>query len=52
MATGTPHPIRAQTHLLQILGEELIGDDRLAIFAPVKTGYRCSGGDVPLPVDP
>jgi signal transduction histidine kinase len=33
------HPIRARSHLLTLLGEELIGDDRLAIFELVKNGY-------------
>jgi len=33
----TVHNIRARSHLLQLLGEELIGDDRLAVFELVRT---------------
>lgn len=33
------YPIRARSHLLKLLGDELIGDDRLAIFELVKNGY-------------
>ncbi len=36
---GTPHKIRARSHLLYLLGEELIGDDRLAVFELVKNAY-------------
>lgn len=36
---GTAYPVRARSHLLQLLGEELIGDDRLAVFELVKNGY-------------
>lgn len=33
------YPIRARSHLLKLLGDELIGDDRLAVFELVKNGY-------------
>ena len=42
MSTSEPaalHTLRARSHLLRLLGEELIGDDRLAIFELVKNGY-------------
>lgn len=32
-------PFRAKAHLLKLLGDELIGDDRLAIFELVKNSY-------------
>lgn len=50
MAAGTLHPIRARSHLLQLLGEELIGDDRLAIFELVKNGYDADATDVEITV--
>ena len=51
MATGTLHPIRARSHLLLLLGEELIGDDRLAIFELVKNGYDADANEVEITVD-
>ena len=51
MATGTLHPIRARSHLLQLLGEELIGDDRLAIFELVKNGYDADANEVEITVN-
>lgn len=51
MATGTLHPIRARSHLLQLLGEELIGDDRLAIFELVKNGYDADANEVAITVN-
>ena len=50
MATGTPYRIRARSHLLQLLGEELIGDDRLAIFELVKNGYDADANQVDITV--
>ena len=32
-------PFRANAHLLKLLGDELIGDDRLAVFELVKNAY-------------
>lgn len=32
-------PFKAKAHLLKLLGDELIGDDRLAIFELVKNAY-------------
>ena len=34
-----PVPFKARAHLLKLLGDELIGDDRLAIFELVKNAY-------------
>jgi len=51
MATGTLHPIRARSHLLLLLGEELIGDDRLAVFELVKNGYDADANEVEITVD-
>lgn len=48
---GTRHTIRARSHLLQLLGEELIGDDRLAIFELVKNGYDADATTVDVVVD-
>lgn len=49
--TGTVHTLRARSHLLQLLGEELIGDDRLAIFELVKNGYDADANQVSISVD-
>jgi signal transduction histidine kinase len=46
MAAG--HPIRARSHLLTLLGDELIGDDRLAIFELVKNGYDADATEVAI----
>ena len=35
----TKEPFRANAHLLKLLGDELIGDDRLAVFELVKNSY-------------
>ena len=35
----TTKPFRANAHLLKLLGDELIGDDRLAVFELVKNSY-------------
>jgi signal transduction histidine kinase len=48
---GTVHQIRARSHLLQLLGEELIGDDRLAIFELVKNGYDADATRVNVAVN-
>lgn len=40
------YPIRARSHLLSLLGEELIGDDRLAVFELVKNGYDADAKSV------
>lgn len=48
--TGTLHTLRARSHLLQLLGEELIGDDRLAVFELVKNGYDADANNVAITV--
>ena len=48
--TGTLHTLRARSHLLQLLGEELIGDDRLAVFELVKNGYDADANKVAITV--
>ena len=45
------HTLRARSHLLQLLGEELIGDDRLAIFELVKNGYDADATTVSVIVE-
>jgi len=42
------YPIRARSHLLKLLGDELIGDDRLAIFELVKNGYDADATKVEI----
>jgi hypothetical protein len=48
---GTLYKIRARSHLLQLLGEELIGDDRPAIFELVKNGYDADATTVSVAMD-
>jgi hypothetical protein len=51
MATKTDgnfYHLRARSHLLQLLGEELIGDDRLAVFELVKNGYDADANSVSI----
>ena len=40
------YPIRARSHLLRLLGDELIGDDGLAVFELVKNGYDADANEV------
>jgi anti-sigma regulatory factor (Ser/Thr protein kinase) len=47
----TSYPIRARSHLLHLLGEELIGDDRLAIFELVKNGYDADATEVRIEIN-
>jgi len=46
-------PFRANAHLLKLLGDELIGDDRLAVFELVKNAYdaNATSVDVELNLD-
>jgi hypothetical protein len=39
-------PLRANSHVLRLLGEELIGDDGLAVFELVKNGYDADAKQV------
>jgi signal transduction histidine kinase len=43
---GKVYKIRARTHILQLMGEELIGDDGLAVFELVKNGYDADATEV------
>lgn len=42
------YPIRARSHLLRLLGDELIADDGLAIFELVKNGYDADATEVAI----
>lgn len=37
--TNEKFPIRATSHIINLLGDELIGSDSLAIFELVKNSY-------------
>jgi signal transduction histidine kinase len=50
-AEDNVYQIRARSHLLQLLGEELIGDDRLAIFELVKNGYDADAKTVTVEIN-
>ncbi|MFT7687806.1 MAG: hypothetical protein ACI9FB_003163 [Candidatus Azotimanducaceae bacterium] len=39
-------PFRANAHLLKLLGDQLIGDDRLAVFELVKNAYDANATSV------
>jgi signal transduction histidine kinase len=43
--------IKARSHLLTLLGDELIGDDRLAIFELVKNGYDADATAVSISLE-
>lgn len=47
-------PFRVQSHVLRLLGDELIGHDRLAVFELVKNSYDADATvvDVTLNLDP
>lgn len=45
------HPFRANAHLLKLLGDELIGDDRLAVFELIKNGYDADATQVHVTLD-
>lgn len=45
------YPIKARSHLLHLLGDELIGDDRLAVFELVKNGYDADANEVKVILD-
>lgn len=48
---SNPVPFRAKAHLLKLLGDELIGDDRLAIFELVKNSYDADATRVDVTLD-
>ncbi len=43
--------LRANSHVLRLLGEELIGDDGLAIFELVKNSYDADANIVAVTID-
>ncbi|RZK10570.1 MAG: hypothetical protein EOO46_10235, partial [Flavobacterium sp.] len=46
MTTYTSHNIKAKSHILSLLGDELIGSDSLAIFELVKNAYDADAEEV------
>lgn len=50
MTSGTLHPLRARSLLLQLLGQELIGDGRPAILELDKNGYDADANEVEITV--
>lgn len=45
------YPLKARSHVLRLLGDELIGDDRLAVFELVKNGYDADARHVSVTLD-
>lgn len=44
-------PIRVRSHVLRLLGDQLVGHDRLAIFELVKNSYDADAENVSVTVD-
>lgn len=44
-------PIRVRSHILRLLGDQLVGHDRLAIFELVKNAYDADAENVSVTVD-
>lgn len=53
MSTSTTEsiPIRVRSHILRLLGDQLVGHDRLAIFELVKNSYDADSEQVSVLVD-
>ena len=55
MTTGvtqeTSHPFRPRARMLQLLGNELIASDRLAVFELVKNAYDADASHVTVRMD-
>lgn len=51
MPTKSHHRLSADPHLLKLLGDELIGNDRLAIFELVKNAYDADATKVSVEVN-
>ena len=47
----TIQSFKARAHLLKLLGDELIGDDRLAVFELVKNAYDADATEVKVTLD-
>ena len=45
------HPLRVQSHILRLLGDQLIGHDRLAVFELVKNSYDADASSVAITID-
>lgn len=45
------HPLRVQSHILRLLGDQLIGHDRLAIFELVKNSYDADASLVSIKIN-
>ncbi len=48
MSSYTSHNIKAKSHILSLLGDELIGSDSLAIFELVKNAYDADAEEVTI----
>lgn len=53
MSTNTTEsvPVRVRSHILRLLGDQLVGHDRLAIFELVKNAYDADAENVSVLVD-
>lgn len=49
--TTSSFPIRVRSHILRLLGDQLVGHDRLAIFELVKNAYDADAENVSVTVD-
>ncbi|AZG87689.1 hypothetical protein N032_19580 [Pseudomonas syringae pv. pisi str. PP1] len=45
------HPLRVQSHILRLLGDQLIGHDRLAVFELVKNSYDADASLVSIKIE-
>jgi signal transduction histidine kinase len=45
------HPLRVQSHILRLLGDQLIGHDRLAVFELVKNSYDADASAVSITIE-
>ncbi|QAY89359.1 hypothetical protein CUN63_05170 [Pseudomonas sp. ACM7] len=45
------HPLRVQSHILRLLGDQLIGHDRLAVFELVKNSYDADASTVSITIE-
>lgn len=45
------HPLRVQSHILRLLGDQLIGHDRLAVFELVKNSYDADASEVSITIE-
>ena len=45
------HQLKVQSHILRLLGDQLIGHDRLAVFELVKNSYDADSSKVSVTLD-